>query len=280
MKVIDTKSFTYTVSVLSHIFIGSELNYERDTEMFLWVESRCIVGPCPQSNQVERQLMFIRSQVLCCTLAHYANNPAVLAVMLLCKSMHYKIKDTWFLADSVHIDTACVCVCENSKCWHWFVSDLNRKMRWKPIKKDLCRHSELFICAHYIQMCCSHSCDAPFQAIWRVLNNSRDAGGIKRNVCLCLRFSECRRVCVGVGVLEFGLLGYQPFGDFLYVSWCIWNGSNVCFFPLNQRNHCFDQTTNVAIQIIKVIFNIKHSTFIFPKIILIFDIKCHTEAFS
>lgn len=40
------------ISVLSHIFIGSELNYERDTEVFLWVESWCIVGPCPQSNQV------------------------------------------------------------------------------------------------------------------------------------------------------------------------------------------------------------------------------------
>lgn len=173
-------------------------------------------------------------------------------------------------------------MCENSKCWHWFVSDLNRKTRWKPVKKDLCRHSELFICAHYIQVCCSHSCDAPFQAIWRVLNNSRDAGGIKHNVCLCLHFSECRRVYVGVGGLEFGLLGYQPFGDFLYVSWCICilNSLNVCFFPLNQRNHCFDQTTIVAIQIIKVIFNIKHSILIFPKIILIFDIKCHTEAFS
>lgn len=165
MKVIDTKSFTYTVSVLSHIFIGSELNYERDTEMFLWVESRCIVGPCPQSNQVERQLMFIRSQVLCCTLAHYANNPAVLAVMLLCKSMHYKIKDTWFLADSVHIDTACVCVCENSKCWHWFVSDLNRKMRWKPIKK---RSLQAFWAVHM----CSLYPNVLLTLMWRSISGN------------------------------------------------------------------------------------------------------------
>lgn len=76
------------ISVLSHIFIGSGLIYEGDTEMFLWVENRCIVGPCPQSNQVERKLMFIRSQVLCRVLAHYANNSAILAVMLLCKRMH------------------------------------------------------------------------------------------------------------------------------------------------------------------------------------------------
>ncbi len=66
----------------SRIFIESEFNYERDTEMLLWIEYRCIVSLCPQTNQVERKVMFIRSQVLCCTLTHYANNPAVLAVMI------------------------------------------------------------------------------------------------------------------------------------------------------------------------------------------------------
>lgn len=84
--------------------------------MFLWVENRCIVGLCPQTNQVERKLMFIRSQVLRCTLTHYANNPAVLAVMTRWESMHYRIKDTLahtpFFTDSVHVDTGGAC--ENS----------------------------------------------------------------------------------------------------------------------------------------------------------------------
>jgi len=126
----------------SHTSIGSELIYGEDAEMFLWVENKCIVGPCPQSNQLERKLMFIRSQVLCCTLAHYANNSAILAVMLLCKSM---------LEQRTHM---ILCPCR-----HWCVRaanvdtrlyDLNRKMRGKAVKKVLC---SVFCAIHMYSLC-------------------------------------------------------------------------------------------------------------------------------